>query len=182
MSIQRRSSGKMTIVTKSYREMLRESGPGKILIDDKISPESNPEIFDQGYKEEGIFGGPSRKYIDKVLDKMDLDEDSKKGLRLALAEAITNAVEWGNNANRHLPVRIRVIRCIKDYILRFQDSGNGFPYMEKVQQLRSGGKYYHRGGSGLGTLELEAIEASFDCPGNILNIRKRREPTVPWRR
>lgn len=165
----------MSIVSSSYKQMLHKSGPCRILRRETISPDQNPDIFNAGFKEEGVFGGPSRAYVNSIVNSLNLSSEDKINMRLVLAEAITNAIERGNKSNTSLHVSIKLLEGKLDYIIRIQDSGAGFDYDEKVRKLRAGEVYYERGGSGLGALEIEELEASFEGTGNILNIRKKKQ-------
>jgi len=165
----------MVIVNKTIREILEEVGRCKVLRRDIISPGNNPEIFLTGWVEEGLFGGPSHDYRDTVLGNLELGDDDRKGLQMVFAECVTNGVEWGNNRNPDYGVRVSVLEGKSDYLIEIEDSGKGFDYSERIAQMRTGGGYANRGGSGLASLELEDVEATFCGTGNILVIRKNKK-------
>jgi len=64
----------------------------------------------------------------KRIPQLNEDKDTLFNIKLALHEAIINAVKHGNKMNRNLPVQVDIKKEEEQVIIQVKDQGDGFDY------------------------------------------------------
>ena len=64
----------------------------------------------------------------KRIPQLNEDKDTLFNIKLALHEAIINAVKHGNKMNRNLPVQVDIKKDEGQIIIQVKDQGDGFDY------------------------------------------------------
>jgi serine/threonine-protein kinase RsbW len=84
-------------------------------IEHKSSFKSNPEVLPQ-----------IEAYVDEKIADLNLNEDIKNNIELAVAEAAANCILHGNKNDESKTVHIKIIISDGQLILSFKDEGDGF--------------------------------------------------------
>lgn len=169
----------MTLINKSFEQMLEEIDFEKFIRHDNVCPEKNPEKFRRGQDVNDSFM-PHTEYIEEIKKQMkDIIEPNKVYypseyppgvLTKVIEETMLNMYERANDCTDWLNMSVKLAQGSKGYVLRFRDSGKGFNFKEKVKRMKKGKKYSQRKGCGLKILNNGIIESSFEGNGNIVNI------------
>ena len=118
--------------------------------------------------------GEVAQYINDILIKVGLLEVDDIHLRIALVEAITNAVEHGNKMDREKEVEITAEIKASQVIFSVKDQGEGFDYKnlpdptepENLNKVR---------GRGVFLIHKIMDQVHFNPKGNQITMIKRRE-------
>jgi sigma-B regulation protein RsbU (phosphoserine phosphatase) len=95
-------------------------------------------------------------------------------LRIALSEALSNAIQYGNEGDRDKKVRVRASVDAWRIKVQITDEGKGFDHRD-VPDPRSEDAIEAPGGRGLFLLRQLADDVTFNEPGNACTITLRSE-------
>ena len=118
------------------------------------------------------------KYIEKVreeilghLERFKVEESIQFDIRLAIEEAVRNAIEHGNPPNKGLSVVVSY--CVdKDKIeVTVEDQGEGFDF-KKVPDPRTEDNIMKGGGRGVFLIHKLMDKVTYNKKGNIITITK----------
>lgn len=96
------------------------------------------------------------------------------GIKLALEEAIVNAIKHGNQMDRSKTVRVRYTIDDDHFLIQIEDEGPGFQ-PEDVPDPTSPEYLERPCGRGLFLMKAYMTECEFLPPGNICRMRKVRK-------
>ncbi len=99
----------------------------------------------------------------------------RMNLRVALAEALSNAMLYGNGADRSKQVRVELTVTRKAIITRVTDEGPGFDY-EDVPDPTTPDSLLKPDGRGIFLMRRLLDEVSFNKRGNSVTLLLRRNP------
>lgn len=120
--------------------------------------------------------------VEEVLCRVnghDLPNEKLFGLRLALHEAIANAITHGNRNRSDRSVCIRYERSENRVEITVRDEGHGFN-CEKVPDPTVGENIYQCSGRGIFLMRRLVDEVNYNDPGNqvTLVVRYPRDPRI----
>jgi hypothetical protein len=159
----------MVLTDESLDSMLAEIGEHRVVIEDTLVPNGNPEFFQQYHIMGDSVLAPDPEYF-KLLG--DITEVSPS----LFEEVFLNSFGWGNNNDPDLPVAVTVFKGVNGSVVRIEDSGVGFDFSRKIEEMRKGIPFYQLGGRGLFRLD-KGLDGSLECyasyegKGNVVNIR-----------
>jgi serine/threonine-protein kinase RsbW len=117
-------------------------------------------------------------YITKVshellehLKHYGADESVRFDVRLAVEEAVRNAIEHGNRYDKELPVLIRYTVDSKKITVEIEDKGEGF-HLKSVPDPREGDNLLEEGGRGVLLIHKLMDKVAYNEKGNIVKITK----------
>ncbi|MDD5680722.1 MAG: ATP-binding protein [Candidatus Omnitrophica bacterium] len=117
-------------------------------------------------------------YIKKVsyellehLKRYGVDKSVQFDVRLAVEEAVRNAIEHGNHYNKELPVVIRYIVDSKKITVEIEDKGEGF-HLKNIPDPSEGDNLLHEGGRGVFLMHKLMDKVVYNEKGNIVKITK----------
>ncbi len=117
-------------------------------------------------------------YIKKVshellehLKEKGVDRSIQFDVRLAVEEAVRNAIEHGNTYNKELPVLIRYSVDGKKITVDIQDKGTGF-HLKSVPDPREGGNLLQEGGRGVFLMHKLMDKVRYNKKGNRVTMIK----------
>ena len=99
----------------------------------------------------------------------------RMNLRVALAEALSNAMLYGNGADRSKQVRVELTVTRRAIITRVTDEGPGFDY-EGVPDPTTPDRLLKPDGRGIFLMRKLLDEVSFNKRGNSVTLLLRRNP------
>lgn len=92
------------------------------------------------------------------------------GIRLALNEAVTNAIEHGNQQNPSKKVYIKVVKGESNLIVSVRDEGLGFE-AASIPDPREEKNLFKESGRGIFLIRQYADEISFDRKGSKIIMK-----------
>ncbi len=93
-------------------------------------------------------------------------------IRMSLAEALSNAIDHGNEQDISKKVYIRM-EITKKYVkITIRDEGKGFDFKKQMADLRELNKRYSERGRGLYIIHQFMDEVEFKPPGNTIIMKK----------
>ncbi len=98
----------------------------------------------------------------------------RMNLRVALAEALSNAMLYGNGADRSKHVRVELTITAKAIITRVTDEGPGFDY-EDIPDPTTPESLLKPDGRGIFLMRKLLDEVSFNERGNSVTLLLRRD-------
>lgn len=110
----------------------------------------------------------------RVLDSLkhlDIDEGTLFDVRLSLEEAIINAMKYGNNFNKDLPVSITYSLIENKLEITVRDRGKGFNYAN-IPDPTLNNNILKQGGRGLYLIRNLMDEVEFNNSGNEIKMVK----------
>jgi len=118
--------------------------------------------------------------VDRILCRLDgdaLPNEKQFGLRLALHEALANAIKHGNRNRPDLPVHIYTRRLPDRLEVRIRDEGPGFN-CDAVPDPTEGDNVYQCSGRGVFLMRKLVDEVDYNDAGNevTLIVRHTRDP------
>jgi serine/threonine-protein kinase RsbW len=111
--------------------------------------------------------------IERALQAHHFDERDVFGIRLALEEALVNAIKHGNQMDRGRKVHIRYQVGADLFLVRIADEGAGFDPCD-VPDPMSAENLERPCGRGLLLMRHYMNEVVFHPPGNVVSMIKRR--------
>jgi serine/threonine-protein kinase RsbW len=114
--------------------------------------------------------------IDKImmeLDELGYSRKERFGIRLALEEAIVNAVKHGNRNDPSKTVVIRYQASWLEFIIEIEDEGRGFR-LERVPDPLAAQNLERPGGRGLLLMDRYMTHVQYNEIGNRVTMRKVR--------
>ena len=105
------------------------------------------------------------------LERMKIDESIKFDIRLAVEEAVRNAMEHGNRDNPDLKVIIAYRIDAKKIEVEVEDSGPGFD-VSKVPDPRNDANLMKKGGRGVFLIHKLMDRVEYNKKGNKIKITK----------
>ena len=99
----------------------------------------------------------------------------RMNLRVALAEALSNAMLYGNGADRSKRVRVELTITATAIITRVTDEGAGFDY-EDVPDPTTPDSLLKPDGRGIFLMRKLLDQVSFNERGNSVTLLLRRDP------
>jgi hypothetical protein len=96
---------------------------------------------------------------------------TRAGFILPLDELVINSMAWGNRERKDLPISFNVYQGSGGRILRIEDSGDGFDYMDIHRKLKAREPYFHNTGRGFKMLEEGTHKFAYEGKGNIVNVQ-----------
>ncbi|MEX0769158.1 MAG: ATP-binding protein [Balneolaceae bacterium] len=108
-------------------------------------------------------------FIEKIDRQLNLDEDLKNRMMLALSEAVTNAIVHGNQENREKKVFIKVEVRKDSAIMTVEDQGPGFD-PEEVPDPIQPENLLQPGGRGLYLMEESADKVEYNRDGTLVTL------------
>ena len=99
----------------------------------------------------------------------------RMNLRVALSEALSNAMLYGNGADRSKRVRVELTITAGAIITRITDEGPGFDY-EHVPDPTTPDSLLKPDGRGIFLMRKLLDEVSFNERGNSVTLLLRRDP------
>lgn len=116
------------------------------------------------------IGFASTKILDSLKD-LNLDKGILFEVRLSLEEAIINAIKFGNNFNRDLPVSINYSLIGDRLEITVRDRGKGFDYTS-IPDPTLNNNILKEGGRGLFLIRNLMDEVKFNNSGNEIKMVK----------
>ena len=117
-------------------------------------------------------------YIKKVshellehLKEKGVDESIQFDIRLAVEEAVRNAIEHGNNYDKELSVLIRYSLDAKKIIVCIEDKGEGF-HLKSVPDPRREDNLLQEGGRGVFLIQKLMNKVKYNKKGNRVTMVK----------
>lgn len=95
-------------------------------------------------------------------------------LRLALEEAVLNAMKHGNKFNEDLVVGVEVLNTDGEIVLRVEDQGQGFNY-NRIADPTQGSNLLKTSGRGVFLIRNIMDRVEFNDKGNVITMRKKYE-------
>jgi len=116
------------------------------------------------------------KVIFEILHELSMNvaltEQDRLDLNLILEEAITNAIQHGNQFDTKQKVQV-ILECDHDAItIRVKDQGRGFNY-QKLPDIEESNEKMTSSGRGIFLIKKIAEDVSFNETGSEVCIRKR---------
>lgn len=108
-------------------------------------------------------------FIDEIDRQLNLNEDLKNRMMLALSEAVTNAIVHGNQENREKKVCIEVEVREKSVVMTVEDQGPGFD-PEEVPDPIQPENLLQPGGRGLYLMEESADNMEYNKNGTLVTL------------
>lgn len=112
----------------------------------------------------------SSEILDSLKD-LDIDESTLFDIRLSLEEAIINAMKYGNNFNKDLPVSISYSLTADKLQITVRDRGKGFNH-SSVPDPTLNNNILKQGGRGLYLIRNLMDEVKFNDSGNEIKMVK----------
>lgn len=109
--------------------------------------------------------------IENALKEQEFPEEDLFGIRLALEEALVNAIKHGNQLDPDKQVTISYKVCEKEFFIRIQDEGPGFD-PEDLPDPFAPENLERDCGRGLLLMRHYMSEVEYHPPGNSLTMRK----------
>lgn len=112
----------------------------------------------------------------QLLDKLAEHHFPEKiifGIKLALEEAIVNAIKHGNQMDRNKYVRVHYTINDEHFLIQIEDEGPGFR-PEEIPDPTSPENLERPCGRGLFLMKAYMTECEFLPPGNICRMRRVR--------
>jgi serine/threonine-protein kinase RsbW len=113
--------------------------------------------------------------IERALDSHRYDEREIFSIRLALEEALVNAIKHGNQLDRNKKVRVHYRVKLDRFDIRIMDEGKGFN-PEDVPDPMAVENWERPCGRGLLLMRHYMTEVQFQAPGNHLMMCLIRGP------
>ena len=116
--------------------------------------------------------------LDDSMKHLDLEEDTRHWIGIAVREAVANAIKHGNRQSPEKEVEIEVALAPAEVVIRVRDQGEGFDPgavrdpLDPSNLLRPDGRgiFYMRS-------FMDEVEYSF-CGGTVVTLRKRLPTTL----
>lgn len=121
---------------------------------------------------------PVQKKVMDIAAKMDFHEDALYCLRLALDEAIANAIVHGNCLDDSKNVKVTVIPQTDKMVVSVCDDGCGFD-QSKLPDPREEVNLQKPNGRGIFLIREFSHEVTFNDKGNQINFTIHRQTTCP---
>lgn len=119
------------------------------------------------------------KYIKKVsqeilehLERLNVDQSIQFDVRLAVEEAVRNAMEHGHFDNEALPISILYSVDSDKVKIVVEDKGEGFD-LKKIPDPREGDNLFKGGGRGVFLIYKLMDEVQYNKKGNKVTMAKR---------
>lgn len=109
-------------------------------------------------------------FIDSIGNKLNLDEDLKNRILLALSEAATNAIVHGNKEDERKKVFIEIQVAGKFVVINVEDQGKGFD-PEDIPNPIEEENLMNPGGRGIYLMEEFADKVEYDQDGALVTLR-----------
>lgn len=112
-----------------------------------------------------------------LMERLSAHHYSEKaifGIRLAVEEALVNAVKHGNQLDRSKNVRVRFTVSEREVVIEIADEGPGFR-PEDVPDPTDPENLERPCGRGLMLMRAYMTECDFVPPGNVCRMRRVRE-------
>ncbi|MBL4863222.1 MAG: ATP-binding protein [Crocinitomicaceae bacterium] len=107
--------------------------------------------------------------IDKVCEKLDVNEDYYGNVLIAVTEAVNNAIQHGNKMQADLEVDLAVGDKETDFCFSVQDYGEGFDY-ENLPDPTAPENIEKENGRGIFLMRSLAEDVEFSDNGRKVNI------------
>ncbi len=111
--------------------------------------------------------------IDRVLAEAGYDRRDRFGVRLAVEEAIANAIKHGHGGNEEKPVRVRYRVSPHEVLVEVEDQGPGFD-LGRVPDPRSPENLERPSGRGLLLMRTYATWVRHHGRGNRVTLCRTR--------
>ena len=118
----------------------------------------------------GYIKKVSHELLERLKEK-GIDRSIQFDVRLAVEEAVRNAIEHGNNYNKELPVLIRYSVDAKKITVDIQDKGTGF-HLKSVPDPREGDNILEAGGRGVFLMHKLMDKIRYNKKGNRVTMIK----------
>lgn len=130
------------------------------IIDKKIEIPSDIEYIKKVSKE-----------ILSFLERRKVDKSIQFDVRLAVEEAVRNAIEHGHHYERELPISVSYIIDSEKIEIEVEDNGKGFD-IKKVPDPRKGDHLMKEGGRGVFLIYKLMDKAEYSKKGNKVKMVK----------
>jgi len=106
-----------------------------------------------------------------ILKPLDIAEGVLFDIRLCFEEALINAIKYGNNLKRTLPVRVSVATNDEELRISIEDQGKGFD-PRKLSSCTEGDNLMKGGGRGVYLIRQLMDRAEYNTRGNRIVMVK----------
>ncbi|MGH7198821.1 MAG: ATP-binding protein [Candidatus Omnitrophota bacterium] len=106
-----------------------------------------------------------------ILKPLDLSEGVLFDIRLCFEEALINAIKYGNNLKKSLPVRVSVAYNEEELRISIEDQGKGFD-PRKLSSCTEGENLMKGGGRGVYLIRQLMDRAEYNTRGNRIVMVK----------
>ena len=112
--------------------------------------------------------------LDDLLTELDLGEDARHWIGLAVREAVANAIRHGNEADPDRHVEVDLGTEDEEVVIRVRDQGPGFE-LDDVGDPLDPDNLLKPGGRGIFYMRslMDTVDYRFDAPGTEVVMRKR---------
>ena len=149
---------------------MRDSTPFPLVVDSGLN-----QAFEVCIPSDTVEGQAVQERIVKMLEDLDFPTRDVFGVRLALEEALVNAIKHGNRMDPSRQVRIGWVINSETVRIEIEDEGHGFrpsdipdPTAEENLEKPSG--------RGIMLMRAFMTDVSFNERGNRVTLVKRRDP------
>ena len=137
--------------------------------------ESNADVYDESV---ALPSDPAQAFLfqDKLLVRLQslgYSKETLHGVRLALEEALVNAIKHGNQMDQSKRVHVRYCIGAKSFAIEIRDEGPGFD-PEDVPDPTAPENLERPCGRGLLLMRHYMTECEFLPPGNVCRMRRDR--------
>lgn len=133
---------------------------------------SSTEAFDVTISSDTAKGREVQEQIIQSLESRGFSPRDVFGVRLALEEAIVNAIKHGNRMDPHKSVRIQW-EVDEDFVkVRIEDQGEGFD-LSAVPDPTDDENLDKPGGRGIMLMRSFMSDVQYEGHGNVLSMEKR---------
>ena len=115
---------------------------------------------------------PLLKSVARKVLALTKSQDESFHIKLALEEALTNAIRHGNQLNSRLKIRVRIRLSSAKAFLDICDQGKGFDY-RKLPDPTSKGRLYQPSGRGLYLMRKLMDKVTFYQRGRGVRMERR---------
>jgi serine/threonine-protein kinase RsbW len=146
---------------------------------ERLTPARRPVPRGHGHLVQVFSGDEEVRLADAVAEAMaaaGFPDRDVFGMRLALAEALANAIRHGHGGDRTKPVRVRYRVGPACVLVVVQDEGPGFDPAQ-IPDPRADENLNRPGGRGLLLMRRYATRVRFRGRGNVVILRTR--PSTP---
>jgi serine/threonine-protein kinase RsbW len=113
--------------------------------------------------------------IVKMLEDLDFPTRDVFGVRLALEEALVNAIKHGNRMDPSRQVRIQWVINSQSVRIEIEDEGHGFR-PEEIPDPTAAENLEKPSGRGIMLMRAFMTEVDYNERGNRVTLLKRRDP------
>jgi serine/threonine-protein kinase RsbW len=124
--------------------------------------------------------GAHRRVVEEILDRLEQEQWSRHdvfSVRLALEEAIVNAIKHGNRLDQHKKVAIACKMAPSRLWVKVTDEGPGFR-PERVPDCTDPANLECPGGRGIMLMRSYMTRVEYNETGNVVEMEKQRAGSV----